>query len=182
MVCPSFGLMFLTKKVFGGAWQGQSHAENDEDAKAIVCLEKAVEKDAYNLEVPGVPGWLQLGLCVRPVCAARALAGRLLIDCRTVLFAFLLRPQALALLGVSYVNEKNQPKALATLQVSDLVEFVFVVGVIVLCFAVDVVIRGGGAGESDPSSCLKAYHATVDFTCTFLTLSHDVPWCVWELD
>ena len=76
-----------------------------------------MEKDAYNLEVPGVPGWLQLGLCVRPVCAARALAGRVLIDCRTVLFAFLLRPQALALLGVSYVNEKNQPKALATLQV-----------------------------------------------------------------
>ena len=29
---------------------GQAHAEQDEDRKAIVCLEKAVEIDPYNLD------------------------------------------------------------------------------------------------------------------------------------
>jgi peroxin-5 len=28
---------------------GQSHAENDEDKRAILCLERAVEEDPYNL-------------------------------------------------------------------------------------------------------------------------------------
>ena len=34
------------------AWRmlGQSHAEHDEDRRAIACLERAVEEDPYNLE------------------------------------------------------------------------------------------------------------------------------------
>ena len=41
------------------AWRllGQSHAENDCDPQAIVCLERAVERDPYNL-----PALLALGV------------------------------------------------------------------------------------------------------------------------
>ncbi len=52
---------------------GLSHAENDEDRKAIACLEKSVEADPYNLD-------------------------------------------ALLALGVSYVNELDNHKALVTLK------------------------------------------------------------------
>ena len=42
------------------AWRmlGQCHADHDEDQKAIVCLEKSAECDAYNL-----PTLLALGVC-----------------------------------------------------------------------------------------------------------------------
>ena len=52
---------------------GQSHAENDEDRKAIHCLERAIEEDPYSLP-------------------------------------------ALLALGVSYVNELDSQRALATLK------------------------------------------------------------------
>jgi peroxin-5 len=54
-------------------YSGLSHAENDEDRKAIVCLQRAVDADPYNIE-------------------------------------------ALLALGVSYVNELDNHKALMTLK------------------------------------------------------------------
>lgn len=54
------------------AWRmlGQCHADHDEDQKAIVCLEKSAECDAYNL-----PTLLALGVCyVNELDSERALA------------------------------------------------------------------------------------------------------------
>ena len=54
-------------------WLGAAHQEQDEDRKAIACLERAVEHDPYNLD-------------------------------------------ALLALGVSYVNELDQERALKNLR------------------------------------------------------------------
>ncbi len=66
--------------------QGLCHAENDEDKKAIICLEKAVEQDPYNLDVRLVMlcmtilGYCSLFRChvlflVHKLCGMRACAG-----------------------------------------------------------------------------------------------------------
>ncbi len=77
--------------------QGQCHAENDEDKSAIVCLEKAVENDPYNLDVRR-----------HHRCSTAAVMVTRLMLC----------VQALVMLGVSYVNEMNVQRALRTLQVT----------------------------------------------------------------
>jgi hypothetical protein len=71
-VCPLHLLLPLIHAHTYMHSQGQSHAENDEDGKAIVCLEKAVEKDPYNLEVMGAPDAAHSTLCTACTTLARA--------------------------------------------------------------------------------------------------------------
>ena len=48
----AFEAVVLKEKEHSEAWRmlGMCHAENDEDKKAILCLERAVEEDPYNLD------------------------------------------------------------------------------------------------------------------------------------
>jgi peroxin-5 len=79
---------------------GVSHAENDEDRKAIMCLKTSVNHDPYNLEA-------LLALGKWAVCVRAHPTGHMCV----------MRIQGLPFdLGVSYVNELDSQNALRVLK------------------------------------------------------------------
>jgi len=68
----AFEAVVQLEKEHAEAWRllGECHAEHDQDDKAIICLEKSAECDAYNL-----PTLLALGACyVNELDSERALS------------------------------------------------------------------------------------------------------------